>query len=65
MFDLVCAQCNQEPHNVIHIALCVVVSRSNTICASTLKYVLVTHRTTCAAHCNCCWFITEHNGVFT
>jgi len=45
---------------VIHIALCRGVSWSNMICASTLKYVLAIHGTTCAAHCNCCWFI-EHD----
>jgi len=42
---------------VIHIALCTRASWSNMICASTLRYVLSTHETTCAAHCNCCWFI--------
>jgi len=40
----------------VHIALCTVVLRSNTICAYTLTYMLATHGTTCAAHCNC-WFI--------
>jgi len=30
------------------------------ICASTLRYVLAAHGTTCAAHCNCCLL---HNTI--
>jgi len=49
-------QCSQEPHEVIHIALCTAALQSNLVCASTFWYVLSTHATTCAVHCNCCWF---------
>jgi len=49
--SLVCSlhPCSQLPCRVLHVALFARASRNNTI--------WTTQGITCAAHCNCCWFI--------